>query len=400
MEALQLHHERLDEHFERLSRERESRGGGHPIFALEHGLDDAALVELQRAVQRSVRIGGPSYRWWLPYVVYATEVGYRYTGDEYWHTFETATPGWTERGDRDYVRQRFQTFADRFGGARPVGPWAKRFSIICWPISHAVLPTDLQIQLAQLLYEYRYLLSAEMLASPNELGATLAARTWRCSARFQNFAQNTELLGQVAAALLFDEEGPNALILDATLARIVADLSQQREARRWLSDAKRTALRVDLRGLSRSPGGASGQGPRTTAVTTERLLKVTDPKLSARFTTDAGWTISVGLPDLTPLAARFPELQDVLRSSRCRLAGVKRPLARGQVMYSDQQFRLETWPGSDAPLISMERSDARFDSYLAAECRIPLGPAWVFRIGDEGLGREIRGKTIRPGRRY
>ena len=400
MEALQSQHERLDGHFERLSLERQAREGGHPIFALEHGLDDAAVVEVQRAVQRSLRAGGPSYRWWLPYVVYAAEVGYRYTGDEYWHTFERSTPGWIDRGDRDYIRQRFQSFADRFGGARPVGAWARHFSIICWPISHAVLPTDLQIQLARLLYEYRYLLTAELLASPNDLGATLAARTWRSSARFKNFAQNTELLGQVAAALLLDEEGPNALILDSTLARIVADLSQQREARRWLSDAKRTALRVDLRGLSRSPGGAARQGARIRAGATERLLKVTDPKLVASVTSDAGWAISVGLPDLTPLAARFPDLQEVLRSSRCRLAGVKRPLARGQVMYSDQQFRLETWPGSDTPLISLERADARFDAHLASECRMPLGPAWVFRIDDEGLGRENRGKTIRPGRRY
>ena len=113
----------------------------------------------------------------------------------------------------------------------------------------------------------------------------------------------------------------------------------------------------------------------------------------------AGWAIHVVLPDMTPLAARFPELQEILRTSRCRLAGVKRPLARGQVMYSDQRFRLDTWPGADAPLISLEQSDARYDAHLADECRVPPGPTWVFRLVD-GLGQESRGKTIRPGRRY
>lgn len=395
MDDLEQIHERLEQHFESLRQERDERGGGKPLFALEHGLGVTEISELQNCVRSAVRSGRPSHKYWLPYVIYAAEVGYRYTGDEYWHTFETATPGWVERGDRHYIRQKFHAFADRFGGAQPTGPWARHFSIICWPITHAVLPTDLQIQLARLLYGYRYLLSAELLASPEDLGQTLAARTWGSSARFQNFAQNTDLLGQVAVALLLDEEGPSVLLLDSTLGRIVEDLSEQRQARRWLSDAKRTALRVNLRGLARVRGT-----PTTPTAATEQPLKVTDPRLVTRHTSDGGWAIYVELPDLTPLAARFPELQEVLRTSRCRLAGVKRPLASGQVMYSDQQSRLETWPGADAALLSLERPDPRYDSHLADECRMSPGPTWIFRIGDEGMGQESRGKTIRPGRRY
>jgi len=175
MDDLEAVHGRLEAHFESLRQERDTHGGGKPLFALEHGLDDAAVVELQRCVRGAIRVGRPSPKWWLPYVVYAAEVGYRYTGEEYWHTFAITTPGWVEHGDRHYVRQRFRAFAERFGGAVPTGPWAGHFSIICWPITHAVLPTDLQIQLARLLYEYRYLLSAELLASPKALGETLGS---------------------------------------------------------------------------------------------------------------------------------------------------------------------------------------------------------------------------------
>lgn len=398
MDDLEAVHGRLEAHFESLRQERDTHGGGKPLFALEHGLDDAAVVELQRCVRGAIRVGRPSPKWWLPYVVYAAEVGYRYTGEEYWHTFAITTPGWVEHGDRHYVRQRFRAFAERFGGAVPTGPWAGHFSIICWPITHAVLPTDLQIQLARLLYEYRYLLSAELLASPKALGETLGSRTWHSSARFQNFAQNTELLGQVATALLLDEEGSSALLLGSTLARIVGDLSKQRQARRWLTDAKRTALRVNLRGLTRPSTGVRGVASSASA-TTKPPLRVSDARLVAGDVGDAGWAIHVALPDMRPLAARFPELQEVLRTSRCKLAGVKRPLARGQVMYSDQRFRLDTWPGADAPLLSLEQSDARYDAHLADECRVPPGPTWVFRLVD-GLGQESRGKTIRPERRY
>ena len=398
MDVLQKLHGRLDEHFGSLRHERDARAGGKPLFVLEHGLDSAEIAELRAGVCRVVAIGRASSKWWLPFVVYAAEIGYQYSGEEYWQTFEASTPGWVGYGDRNYIRTKFQEFARRFGGARPTGPWAGHFSIICWPITHAVLPTDLQIQLARLLYEYRHLLNAQLLATPDNLGEALALRAGRGSRRFQSFAQNTDLLGQVAAALLLNENEPSDLLLASTLARIVEDLSAQRQARRWLTDARRSANRVNLRGLSRV-SSAAGASTRQPVAAPGQGLRVTDPKLMARRDGER-WSIHIELPDLSPVAARFPDLQHVLRSSRCRLAGVSRPLARGQVMYSDQAFRLASWPGADAALLSLERSDPRYDELLADECRMSPGPSWIFRIVNSGVAEESRGKVLHPGRRY
>src|SRR2546428_9575376 len=201
MEPLQRLHERLEAHFLEIRAQRDASGRGKPIFALEHGLAESEIEELRRVVRQSLKERGLSNRWWLPWVVYAAEIGYRYTGDEYWQTFEATTPDWLVRGDRYYIRRRFQEFTKLFGGAQPAGPWADHFSIICWPITHSVLPTDLQVQLARLLYDYRRLLTPQLVAKPDELGQKLSAGAWSFSSRVQNFAQNTSLLGLLAAAL-------------------------------------------------------------------------------------------------------------------------------------------------------------------------------------------------------
>src|SRR3712207_7713201 len=51
-------------------------------------------------------------------------------------------------------------FKRQFAGATPSGRWAEHFSIIAWPITHAILPRDLQQQLARILYDLRHSFSA------------------------------------------------------------------------------------------------------------------------------------------------------------------------------------------------------------------------------------------------
>src|SRR6266436_6034064 len=187
-------HRRLHSHFDALRALRNASGQGAPIFALEHGLTASELKLLEEKVRSAVQHGVLPRTYWLPFLVYASEIGYEYCGDEYWQTFEARTPGWAEYGDRHYIRRTFCDFQRSLGGAEPTGAWARHFSIICWPITHAVLPTDLQRQLAKLLFEYRQGFTADLLANPIALGNRLAARAWHYSSRFQIFAQNTGLL--------------------------------------------------------------------------------------------------------------------------------------------------------------------------------------------------------------
>jgi hypothetical protein len=388
-------HGRLDEHFRALRATRDLDDAALPIFALEHGLGASDLVLLHAEICAAVRQGWLPSNAWLPFVVYAAEVGYDYSGEEYWPTFEARTPRW-QQGNRHYIRDQFKRFRDTFRGAEPTGPWAKQFSIICWPITHAVLPTDLQRQLARLLSDYSRALTSGLLEDPAELGRRLAARAWQSSSRFQNFAQNTDLLGQVAAALLVGDDDESPFLLKSTLMRIVSDLSEEREARRWLGNAKATAWTIRTRGLGQSETRRERNRDRTTR---ERLPSLTDPDLTLRRDA-AGWSGYLELPDLSALGERLPGVRGELSRLRPIVSGVDDPLARGRLLYAGQRVRLDSWPSRGTPLISLEAGSSEANALLADLCRISDGPTWLFRLQDAGTATEVRGKRIHPGRSY
>jgi hypothetical protein len=395
-EGLVVLHQRLDSHFAALRDRREQVARGAPVFALEHGLSEAELALLKAEVCSAVRQGHLPRDHWLPFVVYAAEIGYEYSGDEYWPTFAARTPHWVQNGDRYYIQRKFRSFRDQFEGAQPTGPWADQFSIICWPITHAVLPTDLQRHLAHLLFEYRRALTSDLLENPAELGKRLAARSWQASSRFQNFAQNTSLLGQVAVALLVGEDADSPYLLSSTLSRIVDDLSQEREAWRLLRSAKSTAVQVRVRGLRRDQRPGHGQSGTGSAV---RLPTAADPEISLR--NEGVWTAFLEVPDLSVLAERLPAVLHESSRLRARVRGFAGPpLATGQLLYPGRQLKLSEWPSGGAPLIQLENGTEAVNSLLADQCVLSPGPVWVFRIRDSGQAGEVRGKFIRPGHKY
>ena len=390
--------QRLEAHFGALRGQRDDEAGSElPVFALEHGLSELELSLLSTAVKEAIGRGHLPIIASLPFVVYAAEVGYDYSGDEYWQTFGQRTPGWSDIEDRDFFRRGFQRFASRFRGAIPVGPWAEHFSIICWPITHAVLPTDLQQQLVRLIFEYRTGLTGDLLADPLALGRRLASRTSHYSSRFRYFAQNTALLGQVAAALLSPENESSPYLLDSTLQRIVSSLSTHHQAREWLRDAKTTANRVRTSGFRRP---SSADGSTSAGQSMERLPRAADPGVLVQLS-EQGWAAYLQLPDLSALAEQLPDLHEQLGRTRVRMAGRASPLARGRLLVSDQRVPLERWPEHQAPLLQLEGdSQAAANRLLADQCVLSPGPAWLFRIREPGLATEVRGKVIRPGFAY
>lgn len=399
--ALEAHHSRLDAQFRDLRNARDRLKPGQPLFALEHGLDADELSAVTADVRTWLRVNAPLSRWWLPFVVYAAEIGYRYQGEEYWDTFEASTPGWTRHGSREYIRRKFKAFADAYGGYVPTGRWAEWFKNICWPITHAVLPTDLQRQLAHLLYEYRGALTTALLEEPAQLGAVLAARAGHTSRRFQRFAESKELLGQVAAALLTGEEEAE-LLLDSTLRRIVDDLEREREARRWLREAKRSADRVRLKGLDsrRDAGGPTASRPQPERAPEPVTESTTAPDLYTRCT-EEGWQLRVEVPDFTPLFVRYPDLVEAFGAARCRVKGHSgTPRPRGWLRHPGQELTLDSWPGVDSPLFELERVDSKVNAILADEARTPPSQSWLFRVGPDQTGRRVHSGLVRAGRSY
>jgi hypothetical protein len=395
--GLNLLHDRLESHFRSLRHNRDTIGEGTPIFALEHGLSELEVELLKAGICEVVRQGHLPRQSWLPFIVYAAEIGYEYSGDEYWQTFATRTPCWLESGDRQFIRQSFEKFSRQFGGARPVGVWAEHFSIISWPITNAVLPKDLQRQLVQLLFDFRTALTSELLSNPAELGSRLAARTWHFSSRFQIFAQNTSLLGQVAAALLGEEDADSPFLLESTLNRIVDALSAEHIAKTWLRDTKSIASRVRTQGFrpvaERASGNRSGDPLRIPSPAEPDLLLLQVAQ---------GWSLFVNLPDLSTLAERIPTIHEHLSRLRVRVAGsLSAPLAHGRLLFPGQRIRLDEWPDPQAPFLQIEGEGVDvLNRLLSDQCIMSPGPNWLFRVRERGFATEVKGRFVRPGCGY
>jgi len=399
-------HDRLKRHFEDLRRSRSASAGDKPVFALEHGLSTDELRALSAEIRLHIANHEPASNHALPWVVYAAEIGYRYAGDEYWQTFEEETPGWLTRGHREWVRDQFRWFCDQFHGACPSGSWASHFSIICWPITHAILPRDLQQQLARILYQLRHSFSAHHFESPSALGKLIETRSWDATSRFKNLAQETALVGQIAAALLLEgEQGSAGLLLPATLKRIGDDLDHERRAREWLRRARHLAQeRARFRGLSTPRPAGYADSSRTERAREEVAALGIEPRLVLypNGPEDSSWDVWLEIPDLSHLLERFPAYRDAL-TSRCGVAGSSgRLLARGFLFQGkgSHRIRLGRWPRHDELLLKFEESLPQVEYLLRSECLLRPGPIWLFRIASDRLAYELRSLRVRPGQRY
>lgn len=398
LETLKHLQEYLDLHFRELREQRVALDGDAPVFALEHDLSASDLDELKAAVRLVVAVGFDHKYWrvnWLPFVVYAAEIGFSYIGDEFWLTFESNTPRWDIYGDRTRVRIWFQRFATEYGGAIPAGAFAKNFSIIAWPITHAVLPRYLQRNLAHLLFEFRMGLTTDLLRQPEELGKHLAARAWDYTERFRLFCENTSLLGHVAAALLSGDDEGSPYLLQSTLIRVVEGLEQESQAKYWLQGARRAASQVRARGLQ--PGGSRGGGGTTAH---GRLPNPTDPRLVLRAGDD-GWRLYAELPDLSSLSRRLPHIYEELRTKRARIEGADQTLvARGRLTTLGQEVRLTRWPDPDEPFVHLEDGDDRANRIIEDQVMISRGPIWLFKRRGPDSAVEIKGRLVHPGGTY
>ncbi len=386
-------------HFRSLAEVRER--SGFPIFALEHGLTRTELQRVNTFLRERQRARLPVTPYWLLWAVYASEAGYGYKGDEYWPSFEKQTPTW-EYHDRPKVKSWFRRFQRSFNGVVPSGPWAEHFSIIAWPITHALLPRYLQRHFAKLLYDLRFKLASVSLDA-GMVGRLLAAHASHASTRFQAFLEQEELTGQIVAALLTGESvDADDLIHPPTLSRIVADLEGVRSSREWLSETRRVVsdrFKGIGRGTYRPPRPPHTKDPGD-PVPSDASRFVIRPDLFLRHTGDGKWSVLLRLKSLRPIAAESTALRLFLDQTRCRLNGATDWKPRGWLLSGNRMGALRRWPDPDVPLVQFERADPLMDHLLESEYRLTPRPHWLFRVGSDGIARHIASPVVRPDNNY
>ena len=398
-EPLEEWQQRLERHFESLARTRASTG--FPIFALEHGLEQEDLDEISSLLRSRLASGARLAPHWLLWTVYATERGYSYAGDEYWQSFGEQTPSW-EYEDRYRITPWFRKFQKAYNGVVPSGPWAEHFRIIAWPITHAILPIYLQKQFARMLHEQRFRLAGLETFSPGSIGQTLAANTQFASRRFEEFLQQEELVGRIVLAMLHeDPEEAVEPIYPATLMRIVSDLERVRNAREWLKETQRV-VSDRFKGIGRGSGPPAqpphaGPDRRPDRAASHPEIR---PTLLLRHSGADTWALLMGVPGFSGVGVLSKEVRNFLRRSRCRLNGADDTKPPGWILSGNRKGVLKAWPDPAKPLIAFEGSQGTVDHLLQTECRMTPGPVWLFRVGQDGIAREITGRIARPGYEY
>ena len=386
-------------HFNSLAAVR--KRSGFPIFALEHGMSPTELRRVNALLRERHEAGLPLAPYWLLWAVYASEAGYGYTGDEYWPSFERQTPNW-QYYDRPKIKRWFERFQRSFNGVIPSGPWARYFSIIAWPITHALLPRYLQRQFVSLLYDLRFRLASASLDA-GSIGRLLAAHAPHASTRFQAFLEQEELTGQIVAALLRgDSVDADDLIHPVTLKRIVADLEGVRSSREWLKETKRVVsdrFKGIGRGTYRTVFPTAPTRPDEPVPPDARRF-VIRPDLFLRYAGTGKWSVLLQLKSLRSIAAESTSLRVFLDRTRCRLNGASDWKPTGWLLSGNRMGALRRWPDANVPLIQFERPNPLMDYLLESECRLTPGRVWLFHIGSDGIARNIASAIVRPASDY
>lgn len=387
---------KLEAHFRALADKRAN--SGFHIFALEHGLAELELEEIGNLLRDRLRSYQRLSVHWLVWVVYATELGYRYNGDEYWQSFEEQTPYWVGQHRYNLVGW-FGKFRKTYDGVVPTGPWASHFRIIAWPITHAILPRYLQRQFARALYDLRYRLAGLVHLEPAAVGRVLATYA-HASSRFEEFLQQEELAGRIVLAILGETPaGATDPIDSSTLRRIVSDLEQVRHGSEWLREARRV-VKDRFTGIGRGTGPV-GYRPQTqqNVPSDDTPRPSIKPNLLLRSSGPGSWSVVLDVPDFRCIAVNA-SIRDFLRTTRCYLSGTDDPRPAGWLLGGSRNAILKSWPPPKTPFIRFERPHGMVDSLVNTDCRMSEGPIWLFRIGIDGLAREIIGRIVRPGSDY
>ncbi|MEX2374324.1 MAG: hypothetical protein WD942_01905 [Dehalococcoidia bacterium] len=382
---------RLASHFEELAADRGA--DATPLFSLEHGLTAEELNELTDYLSESLsteRLRVESQ--FLPWVVHAAEVGYKYEGHEFWRSFGESMPGWEQHGDRGFLRRCFRRFAEEYRGVVPTGSFARHFSIIAWPIRHALLPKDLQLQFARTLFElrHRFETGADHL-TPELVGRQVSAGAQGKSGRFARFCEDHRLVGEIATAVLVGgrEGGDGESIHAETLERVVRDIEAIRDARTFL-DRARAGYR---KGVLFAGGRRPPQTPSGEATLDQRL------RVYLRRSEEDRWSIWVRLPHIHAYDGSASELRSALRRTRVGLRGQNDTILGARLLYPNAVERLDSWPGPGPLLMAPDNQPVLRDTFEKMG-EVPSGPPWLFKLSDSGDAQLLTSNAVRPGSEY
>lgn len=389
--------DRLQEHFTALHNERIRCNPVSPVFALEHPLGRAEVHALTKDLCEALRHEGqivPAHA--LAWVTVSSETGYNFGGCEFWQSFNERIPNWAELGNRDALRSAFIRFSQLYQGAEPTGQWAAHRSLICWPITHAILPRDLQRHLCEAIYVCRHQLIGLQGADAEHIGLIIANNAASYGTRFDQFLQEHLLVGAIARRLLLGESEIDFSFRKETFDRILHDLRRISVTREWLREASRLYNhKVYIRAPNVPRKVSYDAAPK------ERRKDVDlRPTLILEADASGTWAPSLIPPSLMGWAQENPEVGRAVESLRYRVIGTDRARPGACLLATTPvQAVLSAFPQLDQPIIELLPRHEGLSAVLDMDCRLPACRILVFRV--RGTTATLSQKPeVSPGEAY
>jgi len=379
-------HSRLEEHFRALRQVRSDRS----VYLLEYGRSGVTRQELEIVVQHGLAHSPCSSSWWsrryLPLLVLATEAGYEYEGPghDFWDGFQRVSSRLFDATDRVAFSGWFRDAVTTLGIAEPPeSPWSNHFCHIAWPITHAVLPKDLQRALTVALSELPFAVTD---ATPTDRlvdGLSWVAHE-RFGTRFEQWLKNRDLVSSLVPALL--ERGEDCWLEGSLVQRIRQDIEETPEAEEQLQIA-----RVRQERLERQEEQAKGTSRPSTRAPETRwasliVSQAEDGRLALSIRTPP-WGRELIVPMRDALAGRryAPSLW-----------GCTAPIRLDRVLSGyPVELRVLRFPASGTPMLT-DLGEQPFSSRLrqslsAFQCDLTCPMAFV--PSDEGYV-QVRGRQL------
>jgi len=359
-------HKKLFDHFAVLQSKRQL---DIPIFAIEHDLDEDELIQLKTDLLNVLKLNQvPNDVNYLPWVVYCTERGYEYSGDDYWPTFKEKTDNWVDNHhNRNFIKNCFLRFEKDFRAVVPTGDWATHFNIISRPIINSILPKDIQFSLLRILIDISFSLTKIHLEDINLLGKKIQENSWNSNSRFQTFAQNTALLGQFTRALLDSSSNLNSLLIsEKTFARIEFDLSSEEKNKIFLTRIREKIKPLKLSGIRTRPFTGDRENIEDFYSGNNKILSV-KPSFYLSPCEDNSWNIILHIPVMTFILKWSAKFTKLLNEGRVNIPNSDKsnPFPAKNLLYHDNEFNLLKWPDINKPLIEFAfRGEVQYEINL------------------------------------
>lgn len=329
---------------------------GKPFFVLEHGLDEIDLPEVCSLVIDHGNYDLSFKGIELPFVVFATEIGFNYENarhknvdytSNYWPMFDLKIPGWSRKGkNRSFFRYVFSEYlTNRYKNIYlPDGSWFENFPNISWPVYQAILCEDARQDLIRLMRRINHEYDLGSITSPLQLGELLGAEVTRLienneSLRLDQFQDQHRLLGEIAYSIVKPENDLQVDFLSTYALRRIKE-SLPTELLEVVDSIRANISRtVSHRQSSRSNSAntrSNYQGSSANRLSGE--IKIAGDKSSGQ------WQIYINIPKLRIFEAVASNLREALHEYLQVKDQSSGKIPPKTLLYRDALVPLDRWP--------------------------------------------------------